>query len=180
MRAEGGSARRLTTEPFENNIPSWSRDGKWIYFSSDRTGTWQIWKVPAGGGNAVQVTRQGGFAAAESTDGRYLYYAKYYGVPGIWKLPVGGGEEVRVLERGHADLWAVTSQGICLLNLELTPAAIEFFDFATRHLKRISREALGPVASEPGNFAVSPDGKWVLYNRVDQMDSDIVLVENFH
>src|SRR2546422_4241172 len=40
-----------------NNVPTWSRDGKWIYFSSNRTGSWQIWKVPSVGGSAIQVTR---------------------------------------------------------------------------------------------------------------------------
>ena len=37
---------------------AWSHDGKWIYFASDRGGgqTEQIWKVPAGGGEPIQVT----------------------------------------------------------------------------------------------------------------------------
>src|SRR5580698_4312400 len=42
-------------------VPSFSRDGKWIYFASDQTGDWQVWKVPNSGGSevqaAVQVTR---------------------------------------------------------------------------------------------------------------------------
>src|SRR5262249_61160257 len=71
-----GSPRRLTTEPFENNVPSWSRDGRWIYFASNRSGTGQIWKMPAEGGQAAQVTKQGGFAALESTDAKPLYFAK--------------------------------------------------------------------------------------------------------
>ena len=66
VSASGGSPRRLTKEPFENQIPSWSRDGRWVYFSSDRSGRWQIWKVPASGGPAVQVTAHGGFNAFES------------------------------------------------------------------------------------------------------------------
>ena len=38
----------------------------WIYFASNRTGTYQVWKAPTGGGDAVRVTRKGGFAASES------------------------------------------------------------------------------------------------------------------
>lgn len=44
-------------------MPSWSRDGHWLYFASNRSGDDQVWRVPATGGEAVQVTKQGGFAA---------------------------------------------------------------------------------------------------------------------
>jgi len=179
VSAEGGEPRRMTTEPFENNVPSWSRDGNWIYFSSDRSGAWQIWKVSAAGGNAVQVTKQGAFQAFESADGRLLYYSKYYGVQGVWKIPVEGGEEVRVLEQGEGLEWALLSHGICLINPGATPATIEFFEFASKRLKHLTAVDLGPSAEVGGGFAVSPDGKWVLYRRVDQLDSDIMLVENF-
>ena len=36
--AQGGSPRRLTSEPSDDGPPCYSRDGKWIYFGSDRTG----------------------------------------------------------------------------------------------------------------------------------------------
>ncbi len=183
MSADGGSARRLTTtEPFENDIPSWSRNGRWIYFSSDRTGTSQIWKVPAGGGNAVQVTKQGGDSAFESTDGRSLYYTKSH-VPGVWKMPVDGGEEARILMEGKFPDWALLPGGICLFKPTANPATIDFFDFATQRLRNLG--TVGPGYSGQIGFAgsgvaASLDGRWVLYTRVDQLDSDIVLVENFH
>jgi len=180
VNAEGGEPRRMTTEPFENNVPSWSRDGKWIYFSSDRSGAWQIWKIPAGGGNAIQVTKHGAFQAFESTDGRFLYYCKNYtDAPGIWKMPTEGGEEVRVLDQEAVQHWALLSRGVCLINPGATPATIDFFEFASKRLKHLTAVDLGPNANAPSGFAVSPDGKWVLYTRVDQLDSDIMLVENF-
>ena len=50
--------------------------------------------MPSGGGSPVQITHHGGFAAFESTDGRFLYYAKGLTVPGLWRVPTNGGEEV--------------------------------------------------------------------------------------
>mgnify|MGYP001199955132 CR=1 FL=1 len=44
--------------------PAWSNDGKWIAYVSDRSGTPQIWAVPAGGGDAVQLTKEAGYALA--------------------------------------------------------------------------------------------------------------------
>ena len=37
-------------------------------------------------------TKNGGVFAAESTDGRFLYYSKFE-ASGIWKMPLNGGEE---------------------------------------------------------------------------------------
>jgi hypothetical protein len=66
----------LTTTPADDAVASWSRDGKSIYFASDRSGEWQVWKMPAEGGNAVPLTRRGGYVAFESPDGHSLYYSK--------------------------------------------------------------------------------------------------------
>ena len=73
--ADGGTPRRLTQEPSEEGTGTWSRDGRSIYFQSDRTGRAETWKIPADGGTAVQVTRGGGGYAVESEDGRELYYS---------------------------------------------------------------------------------------------------------
>lgn len=67
---------------------SWSRDGKWIYFQSDRSGQWRIWKVPAEGGSAVQVTQNTGGAAFESVDGKYLYFTQTSSNLRLFRMPV--------------------------------------------------------------------------------------------
>jgi len=60
------------------DVDDWSRDGKWIYFGSKRSGENQLWKRPVDGGNAVQVTRKGyedvGGDAVEAADGKTVYY----------------------------------------------------------------------------------------------------------
>jgi Tol biopolymer transport system component len=40
----GESLRRLTQEKSNEVLPSFSSDGKWIYYASDRTGAWEVWK----------------------------------------------------------------------------------------------------------------------------------------
>ena len=115
----------MTDDPSEDAMPAWSRDGRWIYFWSQRTGSSQIWKIPSQGGPAVQVTTHGGLDAFESSDG-YLYYGKERrkGVSsgkqkedGVWRVPVGGGREEPVLEhrarlrntRAAGPSWAMAS-----------------------------------------------------------------------
>ena len=46
---EGGDERRLTTHAGYDDGPDYSPDGRWIYFNSDRTGSWDIWRIPAEG-----------------------------------------------------------------------------------------------------------------------------------
>ncbi len=179
VSADGGRPRRLTTETSNDNVPSWSRDGKRIYFASDRTGTWQVWKMPPEGGRAVQVTKQGGFAPIESTDGKTLYYAKGQNVPGLWRVPVQGGAETPVLEQLGAGLWgywSLTAEGIYFY--DTGTKAIEFFSFATQKVTQIFKPEKEALRFNPG-FAVSPDGRWILYAQLDQVTRDIMLVENF-
>lgn len=76
MASDGGQPRRLTSDERDEVIPSWSRDGNWIYYASNRSGHFQIWKAPAKGGKEIQVTRNGGWTAFESYDGKSLYYTK--------------------------------------------------------------------------------------------------------
>jgi Tol biopolymer transport system component/DNA-binding winged helix-turn-helix (wHTH) protein len=180
VSVDGGPPRRLTSEKSQEVTASWSRDGKWIYFASDRTGAWQTWKMPAEGGKAVQVTRGGGFAAFESYDGKTLYYAKGLTVPGLWKVPVEGGEETLVLEQLAATLWGywgLTQEGIYFY--DAATHAIEFFSFATRKVTKVVTPERDPLFFNPG-FSVSPDGRWILYAQNDISASHIMLVDNFH
>src|SRR4029453_944710 len=117
----------------EEIAASWSRDGQWIYFGSNRSGSMQIWKMPAAGGEAQLVTKGGGSAAYESRDGQFLFYTKARNVAGIWRVPVEGGEETLVLDThkaGYWSAWTVVEQGIYFLTAEkMGRPAIEFFSF---------------------------------------------------
>ena len=107
--------RRVTRSEAEDVVPSWSSDGAWIYFASNRTGAWQVWRAPSSGGLEEQVTRNGGFAAFESPDGQYLYYAKGRSASGLWRKRLPSGTEEVVLEQlkpGYWGYWAVVENGI--------------------------------------------------------------------
>jgi Tol biopolymer transport system component/DNA-binding winged helix-turn-helix (wHTH) protein len=178
--SEGGSPRRLTSERSSEEVPSWSRDGRWIYFASDRTGQHEVWKMPSAGGSAVQITRHGGFAAFESPDGRFLYYAKGLSSPGVWRVPTNGGEEVEIissLESGHWGYWAVVEDGIYYLDSTAKPG-IGFFNVNTRRTTRVFDLDNRPATQAPG-LAVSPNKATVLYTQLDTLSRDIMLVENF-
>src|SRR6201999_1893163 len=53
--AEGGPPRRLTTDAHVDALPRWSADGARVFFTSDRSGNWQVYSMPAAGGETRRV-----------------------------------------------------------------------------------------------------------------------------
>jgi len=54
---DGSSLTHLTTSPESDSDPAWSRDGRWVYFVSSRSGSDQVWRIHPNGGEAEQVTK---------------------------------------------------------------------------------------------------------------------------
>jgi dipeptidyl aminopeptidase/acylaminoacyl peptidase len=53
---DGDGLKRLTTHPAGDSNPRWAPDGQTIWFLSSRSGSSQIWRIRANGGEAQQVT----------------------------------------------------------------------------------------------------------------------------
>jgi Tol biopolymer transport system component/DNA-binding winged helix-turn-helix (wHTH) protein len=185
ISADGGPARRLSNDTSDDAVPSWSRDGKSIYFASDRTGSWQVWKRTLDGRPPVQVTSNGGFAAFESLDGKSIYYTKFDN-KGIWQVPVDGGPETQIVDDPPGDYWgyfAVGPDGLYFIADTGTPPkhkpGFKFFDSATRKITVMGDMEKGPYEGAPG-LSVSPDGKYLIYVQVDEVRNNLMMAENFH
>ncbi len=174
--AAGGKPRRLTSHPANDNLSSFSRDGKWIYFSSNRTGEFQIWRVPAAGGDAVQVTHNVGYVAHDSPDGAYIYYTQTPAGPSaLWRIPTPGGQPVKVLEGVVWRAFVVLERGIYYLEQPAGEVRLQYFDLASGRSTTVARN-LGEVRY---GLTASPDGRTILYSRMDSSVDDLMLVENF-
>jgi hypothetical protein len=175
---DGGTPRRLTSGPYDNQIPAWSRDAYWIYFISDRGGAQQVWKVPAEGGAAVQVTKNVANSVFEAEDGKSIYYFRD---GAIWNSSLNGESETRVVDCPAGFMgWKLRRNGIWMLNYDITPTPLIAFDLATRKKMQLGTLDVGPLAFVAVGFDIASDGKSIIYTRVDSVDSDIVLIENFH
>lgn len=86
MDANGRNVRQLTDDDAINQYPTWSPDGQWIAFTSDRNrnGNRDIFVVPARGGDAIQLTHGTGQDehAAWSPDGRSMVWRSVNPVTG--------------------------------------------------------------------------------------------------
>ena len=173
INADGGAPRRLTSGEFS----SWSRDGKWIYFSSGSQDDRKIFKMPAAGGGPVPVVAAGDGRAMESPDGKLFYFIRGVTSLSLWKVPVEGGEESQVIKSLRGGLYEVVEDGIYFIP-EWTPGAwfsIQFLRFATGAVEHV----LDFEGVPTNGLSVSPDGRSILYTQMDPVEVDITLVENF-
>jgi Tol biopolymer transport system component/DNA-binding winged helix-turn-helix (wHTH) protein len=175
----GGPPRSLEASPALEHNPSWSRDGRWLYFASNRTGDFEIWRVPAEGGVAVRVTSAGGFFAQESPDGRTLYYVKgLAGGQALFARPTAGGEERRLLDGVRFKSFFVVDEGVYYLaaRSDGRPGGeVRFHDFASDRTRVAASVGEAPYFG----LSVSPDRRSILFTARRQPDDDVMLIEGF-
>jgi eukaryotic-like serine/threonine-protein kinase len=174
---DGSGLRQVTRDPADENMPSWSRDGRFLYYSSNRTGRNEIWRVPVRGGREEQVTREGGFLPFESLDGRTLYYKRAQEGP-LLARPTAGGEERTIAACVEYWDYAVGPQGVFYVDCGTAdPAAsrrlLRHWDAATGRDREVATLDFGP-----DGLTASPDGASLLYSLV-RRTSDLVMIEDF-
>jgi len=182
----GGKPRALTEGPKDSVVPSFSRDGKWIYFSSNANGGWDLYKMPVdGSAKPSQLTTAGGFSGFESVDGRTLYYCKF-DKPGIYSMSLPNGPESMVTMDLLPKLWGawvLRDNGIYLITPQQKKdsnelyAALSFYDFATK--KESIVRALNDAPNPGPALAVSRDAKTLLYVQPEKGGAEIMIVDNF-
>lgn len=174
-----GAQRFLAVGKANNVVPSWSHDGRYVYFASDRTGQYQLWKIPLDGGSPVQLTRSGGFSPWESADGKFLYYAKNNEAnPQVWRVSIDGGDESLVspaVRPGTWASWSVTADGIYFVGSALNNVpTLTFYEFSTQRLRELTT-----LDTYPFWFATSSSGKRAVFSRELEDNGSIVTLENY-
>lgn len=179
INANGGKQRAVTGGSYNDVAPSWSADGRWIYFGSNRSGSWQIWKVAVDENHpAQQVTANGGMISMVSPDGRWLYFSKYT-VPGIWRQPLSRGPEHELFEEPQPDIqndWTVFRNTVYALSSRGGQFTFDCINPETGQARTVS-----VLNGEPTQgLSISPDGKLVIFGGLISASSHLTLVENFH
>jgi dipeptidyl aminopeptidase/acylaminoacyl peptidase len=145
---QGGVPRKLEIDIHGNSVPSWSRDGKWIYFvNGDDVSNESVWKVPSSGGHAIQLAQNGATAPIESTDGQYVYFvrnkrlwhvnARWLRGTGSEKHPRAGLHHPRAGLHNVGNQWFPFGSGIYFISHSRAKAAIEFFDLRSQKVRRV-------------------------------------------
>ena len=182
--ANGGAPRKLELGTHSNSLGAWSNDGRWIYYEKDSdSGASSIWKIPAIGGSATPVAKAPSTYPIASPDGSYIYFVREVGYQTrLWKVqPDGSGETVvqAMPALRFVDEWWPVKNGVYFIGDVGSKQTIEFLDLQTSKIRQVYTLEKSPEPWTSG-LAVSPDGTWLLYSQIDEISSDLMLVENFH
>lgn len=174
----------LVNDPSDSVHPSWSHDGQMVYFSSDRSGTWEIWRQPLHGlRSPVQVTDRGGWESFETADGKTLYFNKR-NQEGLWSrsLVAADAPAESVLGFGANGRWSLTRDHLYVLadlphqpwNYQLMRLRLR--DGKLQHVLTLARTACLPF--EP-SVSVSYNERYFAYAWAETPQRDLMLIENF-
>jgi Tol biopolymer transport system component len=177
---DGSRPRRLTDHPASDVMPSWSRDGKFVYFGSSRTGRRELWRISIEeGAKAQQITRNGGYLGIESEDGQWLYFSKIVEQHGIWRIPLGrpGAEEfvAELFDDYGAGSWLLAPGGKEILYLGSGKnKGLRAWNLLTRQDRLLHND---PIHSIERGLSISADGRRIVYSQLDRSDSNVMVAE---
>jgi dipeptidyl aminopeptidase/acylaminoacyl peptidase len=176
--AEGGTPRLVTSGPGDRNTPTWSRDGRWIYFSNSEGSASDTWRVPATGGSPQRITRDGSTVfSLESMDGVDLIHKHDLRDSPLFALPLAGGPRRQLLPCVSGANYAVGSAGIYYA--ACGPGAERSIHLLnTKGRDRVLGSIHDVWAYDLNRLAVAPDGKTILVQQ-QTVSNDLVLIENF-
>jgi hypothetical protein len=168
----------VASEPGNQATPTWSRDGRWIYYLREYENKNNVWRVPSAGGVSERMTETGAAVfAGESVDGTELVYKTDFEDSPLLVRPLSGGQPRQLVACVHRANYFLGSGGVYY-------AACGDGPRRSLHLReRYGKDTVLGEFDEPWAFpfmrpAVSPDGKTILVQQ-QTLTNDLMLIENF-
>jgi Tol biopolymer transport system component/DNA-binding winged helix-turn-helix (wHTH) protein len=143
--------------------PTWSPDGRFIAYSSNRSGNFDIWVQDVLGGDAIRITSTEASESqpAWSPDGREIAFRSEQDGGGLFVMPAFGGAARRLTRFGYEPMWSPDGSKL-LFYLSRRP--LRNRAFITTLDGQPPREILAPFLAglgELGSFRLAwhPDGR---------------------
>ncbi len=116
--------RSLTRVTFNGGLDTdvtWSPDGRFIAYASDRAGNFDIWVQPLTGGDPVQITRSPAldWQPTWSPDGDRIVFRSERDGGGLFVVPALGGQESRLTSMGVRPKWAPDGSQVLFASTDL-------------------------------------------------------------
>jgi Tol biopolymer transport system component/predicted Ser/Thr protein kinase len=163
-----GRSRQITHDRKSIYDMCWAPNGH-IIFSSDKTGNFNLWMIPASGGAETQITKGAGpdYQVSISGDGSKLLYRQMQVLSHIW-IAGTDGKNARQITFDDVRLWRVafTPDAKKVLFGLVQPGALEK-GAVVCSVDRDGRNRTQLTSGEESinNPLPSPDGRWIIYGR---------------
>jgi Tol biopolymer transport system component len=179
--AQGGTPRRLTTDPHVDALPRWSADGATVFFTSDRSGNWQVYSVSAAGGAARRIrdNRDREWQAEPSPDGRALaLLSNKDGPESLYVMDLATGADRMLVRHGRRTglgnpSWSRDARRIVFSTNWAKGFGIHVVDVVSGEERPLTK--VHPTGCEP---RFHPDGRRVVYVRRGGRGDTSQLVEH--
>ncbi|MGB7465483.1 MAG: winged helix-turn-helix domain-containing protein, partial [Candidatus Acidiferrum sp.] len=172
--------RTLTRITFDDGLQigaTWSPDGRFLAYSSERGGKFDIWVQQVSGGDPIQITKGPGqnWQPDWSPDGKYIAYRCEEDAGGIYITPALGGEgqQRKVASFGYHPRWSPDSTRILFQS-----SVLPYYNriYAVTLDGGAPREVLAGTEARRILFAAwHPDGKRITAWTLDPRDEVIPL-----
>jgi Tol biopolymer transport system component len=179
MTADGTNVRPLAPSLDIRGTASWSPDGKWIATTGKAGRGYRVFKVAVDSGEPVQLVDKMSSSPVWSPNGRYIVYAEHQQGPTSLLKAVTPEKRPYSLpplsvrrEVDHAR-FLPNSESLIMLQGERRRQNFWLVDLATNKRRQLTNLKPG---SSIKSFDISPDGKQILFDRVNE-NSDIVLID---
>lgn len=97
MDADGGNSRQLTFDPQQDDSPTVSPDGRYLFFNSLRGALPSLWRMNIDGSNVKQITNQEDYVNGVTPDGQWVVFTSWRtGRQTLWKVGIDGGEPTQI------------------------------------------------------------------------------------
>ncbi len=165
--------RRLDNNRFEERMPSFSHDGRSLYFNSTRDGGVDIWRYEFKTGALEKFQIPNAFAAAELNNSGILLLGSRHGE--IWTLASPKAQPVRWAGvTANPDLsWFPGTSGLFFTQAE--PSGEFELCRATTAATQCLGSFQGSLALNAPDIALSPDERSILFVKQDSSTGDIKL-----
>ncbi|MBK5296731.1 MAG: PD40 domain-containing protein, partial [Vicinamibacteria bacterium] len=165
---------RLTSGSGLQTDVTWSPDGRFIAYASDKSGNFDIWVQSVGGGDPVQVTRSAAHDVQPdwSPDGNTLVFRSERDGGGLFLVPALGGTERQLTSFGSYPSWSPDASEILFVkgnNLESAESDARLY--AVSPEEGAPREILADffAAGSWSWIASHPDGRITALGRTSQL-----------